>query len=378
MSFCNPRTQAGTAMGRAVKGVVTRKRKGVVFARWTTRGKRHEVQLGRETDRQAVQMELSRLHARLAADPDYGPRHTNELILAELCEAFLREKPYAPGEHTKYKSALVRLLSDTERASLACSEFGPRALADYRDELCRLRDSDGELVYSRSYVGKVLRIIRTVYKWGAETERIEAECWHCLESVRGPRADQGKAPRGRKTIPGERLASLIAELPEGAGRLALALRWTGARPSELYGLRLCDLDRSNPQSWLLRLSKHKTVNSGGRDRVVVFGPQAQRAIRVELGEREYQFAPEPCRNGAAGRGVYCGSSLGWAFRRACDRLGCERYGPYALRHTRLEEVRRLHGPEAAQAVGGHKRIHTTEIYAPVSLGRAVSAAEGSG
>ena len=80
MSFCNPRTQAGTAMGRAVKGVVTRKRKGVVFARWTTRGKRHEVQLGRETDRQAVQMELSRLHARLAADPDYGPRHTNELI----------------------------------------------------------------------------------------------------------------------------------------------------------------------------------------------------------------------------------------------------------------------------------------------------------
>ena len=46
-----------------------------------------------------------------------------------------------------------------------------------------------------------------------------------------------------------------------------------------------------------------------------------------------------------------------------------------LRHSALQAVRDAVGAEAAQAIAGHSRIDTTEIYAKASEERAVLAAQ---
>jgi site-specific recombinase XerD len=43
--------------------------------------------------------------------------------------------------------------------------------------------------------------------------------------------------------------------------------------------------------------------------------------------------------------------------------GVAPWNPYQLRHARLTEVRKAAGIEAAQAIGGHANLSTTEIYA---------------
>jgi len=362
-------------MPRTPNGPTLTLRAGRYRARWTARGQRHEISLG--ADKQKAQRSFGELVKRLAEDPNYVGRESGDLLLAELCESFLAAKPFAPLEFVQYQRATVILLS--RHGETTCEDFGPRALGEWRDELASVADAEGKPVYSRSYIAKLLRIVRAIYGWGAETERLDANLWHALKAVRGPRPEQGKPKRQRVTVSDDRLEQVLEELPDGARRLCLALRWTGARPSELLRLRLIDLDRTRKEAWVLRLASHKTSRHG-KTRQVIFGPRSQAAIDLDLSPTDYQFPPCPARGRFAGRGTGCydSHSLGWAIRRACERLGCEPFGSYAFRHTRLEEVRDKHGIEAAQAVGGQARINTTEIYAPVALERAIEAAKGSG
>ena len=49
-----------------------------------------------------------------------------------------------------------------------------------------------------------------------------------------------------------------------------------------------------------------------------------------------------------------------------------RWAPNRLRHSRLTEVRKRYGIEAAQVVGGHSRAEVTEIYAERDLTKAAA------
>jgi hypothetical protein len=52
--------------------------------------------------------------------------------------------------------------------------------------------------------------------------------------------------------------------------------------------------------------------------------------------------------------------------------------PYQLRYTRLREIRRRGGQEAAQATAGHSRATMTDHYAPANWGRATKFAAKHG
>ena len=52
--------------------------------------------------------------------------------------------------------------------------------------------------------------------------------------------------------------------------------------------------------------------------------------------------------------------------------------PYQLRYTRLREIRKQNGREAARATAGHSRATMTDHYAPANWGRAAKAAQRSG
>jgi integrase len=110
---------------------------------------------------------------------------------------------------------------------------------------------------------------------------------------------------------------------------------------------------------------HKTEHHG-RARTIHVGPQA-RALLMPLLEGVEADAPVFASRGRGHRRPYRGrltvSGYRLAVTRACKRAKVPHWFPAQLRHNGLTLVRRAAGIEAAQAVGGHAEIETTQIYA---------------
>jgi integrase len=104
----------------------------------------------------------------------------------------------------------------------------------------------------------------------------------------------------------------------------------------------------------------------GRARTIHVGPQA-RALLMPLLEGVEADAPVFASRGRGHRRPYRGrltvSGYRLAVTRACKRAKVPHWFPAQLRHNGLTLVRRAAGIEAAQAVGGHAEIETTQIYA---------------
>jgi integrase len=67
---------------------------------------------------------------------------------------------------------------------------------------------------------------------------------------------------------------------------------------------------------------------------------------------------------------YDTSSYRQAIEHACRAAGVPSFGPNRLRHTALTEARRRAGIDAAQVLGGHTDIKTTQRSASASSSRA--------
>ncbi len=309
----------------------------------------------------------SRLIGVWRVDPYYDPDGPG-LTVRELCLEYLAAAPFPPGNKGQYGRA-VRLLAEAH-ARVDVEQFGPVKLTAWMRALAAERDDRGRLRYSRGYVGKLVRIVRAVWRWGVSTERVRNDLWQALLSVKGLRADEGREGRKVSAAPDADFRAMAAELHDGAAGLARLLRLTGARPSELFGLRPADVDRTT-DPWSYTPVSHKT-SAKGKERVIFFGPGAVAVLR--------EFWPKgdgPFFTNCRGR-VYNRNSLLLAFKRACRRAGVPVLTPYQLRHSRLTEARNKFGAEGAQAVGGHERLSTQEFYTHRRNDLAIKIARESG
>lgn len=75
---------------------------------------------------------------------------------------------------------------------------------------------------------------------------------------------------------------------------------------------------------------------------------------------------------------YDTSSYRQAIEHACKTAGVTAFSPNRLRHTALTEARRRAGIDAAQILGGHTDIKTTQRYAEVIPDAAVEYARKHG
>jgi integrase len=126
------------------------------------------------------------------------------------------------------------------------------------------------------------------------------------------------------------------------------------------------IDRSDVV-WLSRLKDHKTSHHG-KERVLVFGPQAQVILR------KYLSVHSSARMFKIRRSWY-----GHSVRAACEGLGIKpAWTPHWLRHTAATRLREQYGLEAAQIMLGHSRADMTQLYAALNLAKAVEVALEAG
>jgi integrase len=279
------------------------------------------------------------------------------LTVAELMKnywvhvmAWYRRDGELTGEHAVIRSALrplLRLFSD-----LLITEFKPRHLKAVREEMIRLD-------WSRRYINASVRRTKQMFNWGVEEELVPPEIAGALSRVRGLQKDRSAA-REKPKVDAVSDAQVDAVLPRVSPLvrdMIKAMRLSGMRPGEALRITVEEIDRSDPECWVYKPTRHKTSHRG-KTRVVFLGPKVQailtpRILKVGTG-RIFRITKGGFKR---------------AIDKACYRAGIPRWAPNQLRHAAGTEIRNQFGLDAAQVILGHSKADVTEVYAEANMGR---------
>ncbi|MCC6673298.1 MAG: site-specific integrase [Planctomycetes bacterium] len=315
--------------------------------------------------------------------------------------------------------------------------FGPMHLEAWRDLIVThrvVRDAEGEPFrleprpepLARKTANDWLRRVRVAFRWGVARELVSPSLWTALEAVASLRKNRSIARESRKVraVP---LHHIRAVLPHLSPALAAVLRVQvsiGARPGEVLGMRVADVDRQGvvvdgKPEWIFRPAAHKgdwrdDVHPGypllEADRAIlepflvgkgpddyVFSPRDSEAYRNALRRQARKLkvwrahAPERRRARYAQRQAercraqgrprilraptlhYSVDVYRRALERACDAAGVPRFSPHRVRHTVATRIRAAAGVDAAAQALGHKGLDAIHIYAEASIETVVRA-----
>jgi integrase len=286
---------------------------------------------------------------------------------------------------------------------LPAAEFGPLKLKACREEMIQAG-------LARTTINGFVSRIRQVFRWAVENELVPATVHQALQAVPGLKKGRtlAREPEPVRPVDG---AAMEAVLPHVSRQVAamIRLQWlTGMRPQEVVQMRMGDLDRGG-RVWLYRPQDHK-VEHHDMDRVIPLGPQAQVVLApfLRLDPAASLFSPKEAeaerhaamraarktklwpshsnkarkaRRGSEVQALgdsYDTRSYRRAVARGCEAAGIASWSPNQLRHSAATRIRKEMGIEVAQAVLGHRQLETTQVYAEVSLQRAVDAMERLG
>lgn len=297
--------------------------------------------------------------------------------------------------------------AEMQRAGYICDEltkhsgnvlaekFGPRALKDQRARWV----ASGK---SRCYCNRLTNYLIRVFKWGVSEELVPGTTWQALRTLEPLREGYTEAHENDpvQPVPIEHVRATLSELSPIVKAMVRVQLATGMRPSEVFNLRPCDIDRTK-EVWIYRPSKHKT-KSRGKTRAVPLLGDAREAIEDYMNRPAdaYCFSPveaeawfraklRATRTGGGSRKKlserpqrkpgtqYTALSYRRAIERAAKRAGVPHWHPYQLRHLAGTIVREAIDAEAAQAFLGHARLNMTEHYAKVSERKAIEAAKAA-
>jgi integrase len=314
-----------------------------------------------------------------------------DLTIAELCsryvgfaEAYYRKHGRLTSEIHSIRKAVKTLRS--RYAHTLASDFGPLALKTCRQEWV-------EEGLTRGGINRLVRIVRTIFKWATENELVPVATWQTLTAVTGLKRGRTLAPEPDPVRPvaEDVLAKTLDSAHPMIGSMILVQLKTGMRPGELVQLRGADLDTSGPV-WIFRPLSHKLEHQG-RERIIFIGPDGQVVLKPWLRDnptefifgprqlREYDLRDQPAprprtawerrhRKRRVLRDRYTSNGYLQAIRRTCDRAKVNWWSPNQLRHAAATLIRARYGVEAARTVLGHSNIGTTQIYAEADLATA--------
>lgn len=260
---------------------------------------------------------------------------------------------------------------------------------------------------SRRYINDIVGRVRQMFHWGVLHEIVPDDRVKALEVVPALKHGQTKAreTKRRKPVKPSIVKATLPYLTKEVADLIRFMRLTGCRPSEAARMKLCRIrDRDKPV-WRYVPKRHKTAHMG-KQRHIPIGPKAQAIVIAHCVGREpddYVFTPERSlrrftdKTGARVTQKKLSRRVGRKFTKdailravaraiqkanaAADKTGGEpvpKWTPYQLRYTRLREIRRDGGQEAAQATAGHSKATMTDHYAPANWAKAAAAALENG
>lgn len=279
--------------------------------------------------------------------------------LTDYLEHLRVERGLAPRTTRSYAAELRRWGHWSEEAGVDPLSPSTEALRDF------LRHLEQQELSPRSRA-RALSALRGFLRYLLARGRIEQDPTELLRVREGRR----RLPRALAPEEVERLLEAPdVSTPEGIrDRAMLEVAYgCGLRVSELVGLQLGDID---PEEGLVRVR-----GKGGKHRLVPIGDEAVRWVERYLREARPGFAPRGAEGGVflsrRGRPL-TRQWFGKLLKRHAMVAGiaADRVSPHVLRHSFATHL--LAGDadlRAVQAMLGHARIVTTEVYTHVDRER---------
>ncbi|HEV3083445.1 MAG TPA: site-specific integrase [Gemmataceae bacterium] len=333
----------------------------------------------------------------------------NELMLTywKFAEEYYRKngKPTSQQDRIRLAFRPVKQMY----GHTAAKNFGPLALKAVREWMVQQH-------WTRGYVNSSVGCIKRMFKWGVENELVHPSIYHGLQAVTGLKKGRSEARETKpiRPVADEHVDAVLPFLNPAQRAMVQLQRFTGMRPGEVCIMRPCDLDRSNPRTWIYRPESHKTEHHD-IERVVFLGPRAQEIVKPFLFRDPgvYCFSPREmmerhwlelrsrrktkvqpsqlCRKRRRPKRLpgehYTVGSYEHAISQACTKANRKpkegnndtrnlpaiipHWHPNQLRHTKATEIRREAGLDAARVVLGHRSPQVTEIYAEIDVNKAV-------
>lgn len=333
-------------------------------------------------------------HGRAAPAPPPG-----EITLADVAERYLRHCAcYYRGREQNMETinGILKPALELYGADTAAS-FTPRRLKTLRDHILENYD------WVRKTINVRVAALVRMFKWAVSESLIPVEAWQALTAVEGLRKGFSPARESTRRVPLQQaeLDAIRGYCPAPVWDALQVMLLTGCRPSELLGLRPCDIDRSG-DVWTAVLEHHKTEHATGAPRRLFFGARAQAVLRPYLlrdagaclfspaesfqqsleKRHAARVTPLSCGNVPGSNRVdnpkrqpgerYDKASFGRCVRRAIGRANKDRardglpplrtFCVYEARHGAATAIRESFGLDAAAATLGHARISMTEHY----------------
>lgn len=254
----------------------------------------------------------------------------------ELCLAFMR---HATAYYTKdgklsdevwcFKSAIKPLVE--LYGFLEVNQFTPLALKAVRQAMIdRPTQAPRESKrvprpWCRSFINKSVNRIRHVFKWAVENGMANVATLQGLQAVSPLKSGKCAVPdhQRREAVTDEHIEAVRVELSQYHLDLFDLMRATGARPSELLGLSMNDIETTG-ETWVADLNKHKNAHRG-LSRKLFFGPKSQLILRrLPSTGMLFNFKIR---------------TFSAAVKRACTAAKITPFVPYQLRHTKATELR---------------------------------------
>lgn len=346
---------------------------------------------------------------------------TGGLTVGELARAWLADiEATRPNcrRTSLWHGAIAASRAVRPFAAMPVTAFGSRALVDVQRHLVNVTVPAGKAGedgspppmkrLSRRYINDVIGRVRQMFHWGVLHELVPDDRVKALEIVPALAMGQTAARENpaRKPVRPSIVAATLPYLTAEVADLIRFIRLTGCRPSEARRMKLCRIRDRHKPVWRYVPKRHKTSHRG-KQRHVPIGPQAQAIVLAHTAgrsDREYVFTPErsvPPRKPRDGvlslkprkpsprvGKQFTKDAILRAVARAISKANEAReergeprlphWTPYQLRYTRLREIRKAGGREAARAVAGHSRATMTDHYAPANWGRAARFAAQNG
>nr|WP_243888921.1 tyrosine recombinase XerC [Dermatophilus congolensis] len=225
---------------------------------------------------------------------------------------------------------------------------------------------------SRATLARRITVLRTFFRWARDAGVVQIDP---TLRIRSPRRSQHlpKVLKERQAIrllttesnDTNKSAAVRAKALRSRDAAALEMLYaTGVRVQELSGLDIDDVD--------LESRTAVVVGKGNKQRKVIFGEPAARALRLWLSMRSHLVSKE------SGAALFLGARGGrWGVRQIRDavhaaaaRAEVPDISPHALRHSAATHLLD-HGADLrdVQELLGHASPATTQIYTHVSTAR---------
>jgi integrase len=335
-----------------------------------------------------------------------APVTVNELLLRY--HEHVKSYYVKNGKATSEQAAVRHVLGFLRRlyGSTAAAEFSPNALKAVRRAMIEHKISrtiKGKVVVlghglCRRTINKHVSRIKRMFAWAVEEELLPAGVHQALLRVKGLKKGKTAArekPRV-KPVPEASVDAVLPLVPKTIRAMIQVQQLCGGRPQDVVVMRAIDIDMTGP-IWEYHPGRYKTEHfndddNPDKERVVFLGPRAQALLRpyLSLSVTDYLFSPirseqarlarvrqrrrspvtpSQARRRPSGRRKaplrdhYDAASYRRAIRRACKKAGIPNWHPNQLRHSRLTEIRKEYGLEAARTCAGHGDVATTQHYA---------------